>query len=75
MTGDPVEIRRVGPLTPLQLQIRRIETRAAFLTLELEKLAEILETGEARRLTEHQAETLLRALQPIGDATQRIAQT
>jgi len=40
-----VDVRRVGPMTPLEVQLRRVITRSEFLRLELEKLAELVDAG------------------------------
>jgi hypothetical protein len=71
VTGDPVEIRRIGPLSPLELQVRRVETRAAFLRHELHKLEDLVDAGA--RMTSDQGAVIVELLEDVARVAGRIA--
>lgn len=68
---DELTIARAGPMTPLELQLRRVITRAEFLRLELERLAELVDEGG--RIDEAGIEVLGDHLGRLGDLAKRIA--
>jgi hypothetical protein len=61
---------RAGPLSPLELQLRRVDTRAAFLAHELRKLGELVDEGA--RMSSDQGQAFLRQLEGVHEAHLRI---
>jgi hypothetical protein len=67
---EPFEVRRAGTLTPFEVQVRRVETHAAFLLRQLQRLEDLVYAGE--RMTADQLQNVDEALDDVRGVGLRI---